>query len=68
MSDRFALQLAESCAAAAAADLQSLRAEVNELLPRLTRAERLRFERALTRAEVTSDGLLTSLSSLIPSH
>jgi hypothetical protein len=68
MSDRLELQLAESYAVAAASDLQSLRAEVDELLPFLTTAERKRFEHAISRAESAATSLLTSLGSLVTSH
>jgi hypothetical protein len=68
MSERLALQLADSCAAAAAVELQALRSEMAELLPLLSMAERGRIERALSHAEATSHGLFSSLRGVIPSH
>lgn len=68
MSETLALHLADSCAAAAAVELQALRSEMNELLPLLSGAERGRIEHALNHAEATSHGLFTSLRSLLPSH
>jgi hypothetical protein len=68
MPDRLALNLADSCAAAAALELQTLRAEMSELMPLLTGAERGRIERALNHAEAASHRLFRSLSRLLPSH